>query len=122
MKAWAKAQPMTALSSAEAELIAATKAGTELVGYKHALEDVGMNTKLKLVVDASAAIGMMTRSGVGTAKHSETRWMWMQGAIRRKDIQLEKVHSHDNPEDLFTKSLCHNVMVRHMNFLGFFYK
>ena len=119
VKTWCKSQLVVALSSGEAELIAATKAATEVAGYRSAMQDFGSEVASKLVVDASAAIGMMSQSGLGTAKHINTRWMWLQGALKRKELTVHKVHTNDNPADLMTKSLGRDAMERHMQYMGF---
>ena len=72
------------LSSGEAELVAATKAACEGRGYRNILLDLGGEGQVHLIVDASAAIGMTERRGLGSTKHMDTKWMWIQGAIRRR--------------------------------------
>ena len=46
------------LSSGEAELVAAVKMGTELIGITQLAEDWGLQTSGKIYVDSSAAIGV----------------------------------------------------------------
>ena len=73
---------------------------------------------MHLAVGASAAIGMMERRGLGSTKHMDTKWMWIQGAIRRKELKLVKVGTHDNPADFMTKSPTAEAMERHFNTMG----
>ena len=120
-KTWSKSQPMVTLSTAEAELVAGVKASTEGRGYRNLLADLGKCAKVRLLMDATAAIGMLERRGLGTAKHIDTRWMWIQGAIRRGDIELLKVHTKSNPADLMTKFLTAEETTKHMKSMGYYY-
>ena len=121
VKAWGKAQPMVTLSSAEAALVATVKGATEGRGYSNLLSDFGKSAKVKLIMDASAAIGMLERTGIGTATHVDLKWMWIQGAIRRGDIQVLKIGTHDNPADLMTKFLTAETTEKHLNTMGCWY-
>ena len=110
---------MVTLSSAEAELVAATKTACEGRGNRNMLIDYGSDGKVQPIVGASAAIGMMERRGLGTTKHVDTKWMWIQGAIRRREIQLLKVGTKDNPADLMTKFLIKEDAERHLDRMGY---
>ena len=122
VKTWGKAQPMVTLSTAEAELVAGIKAATEGRGFGNLLNDFGTEGQVKLMMDATAAIGILERRGLGATKHIDTRWMWLQGAIRRGDIMLLKVHTKQNPADLMTKLLTAEDTEKHLNAMGYFYK
>ena len=119
LKVWSKAQPFVTLSTAEAELVAATKAGTELFGFRNCLKDVRIDTNITMVLDATAAIGILERSGLSATKHMELRWMWMQGAIRSGRMKLMKIDTSLNPADLMAKALGRDVVIKHMKFMGF---
>ena len=56
-----------------------------------------------LYVDASAAIGVAQRNGLGKIRHLDTQSLWLQEAVRKKRIGLEKVKGTENPTDLMTK-------------------
>ena len=55
--------------------------------------------------DASAAIGICRRKGLGKVRHLATADLWIQDKIKEKDLRLEKVLGKDNPADLLTKYL-----------------
>ncbi len=107
------------LSSAEAELCAAVKTGTEAMGLQSILEDIGLRTTICLSMDASAAIAMLNRDGLGKARHIGTQFMWMQECIRDGRIKLTKVGTNKNPADLFTKPLAEEAVVAHMKAMGY---
>ena len=62
---WASTQKNITLSSAEAELVAAVKMSTELIGMTQLADDWGIQIKGKVHIDSSAAIGVVQRQGCG---------------------------------------------------------
>ena len=118
IKCWAKAQHVVSLSSAEAELYSAVKAASEMIGIKSVMGDMGMSCSMVLAVDASAAIGMMNRTGLGKAKHIETQFMWVQEKIKHGTFELVKVGTAKNPADIFTKQLAERAMIEHLGRMG----
>ena len=67
------------------------------------LADYGTTLDPWLYVDASAAIGVAQRSGLGKIRHLDTGTLWLQQAVRDKQIGLTKVKGTENPADLMTK-------------------
>lgn len=72
VKHWSSTQKASALSSAEAELYAATRALTEA------------NPRVKALVDAQTTIGLSRRSGLGKARHAATAELWIQDLWSRR--------------------------------------
>ena len=68
---WSKTQAVVAMSSAEAELGAAVKASLEVLGMMSLWKDVGEATRGHVSGDASAAIGITRRMGLGKGKTLE---------------------------------------------------
>ena len=75
IKCWSKSQHVVSLSSAEAELYAAVKAATETIGIATLAKDLGMEYKVRVAVDATAAIGTLSREGLGKAKHISVQFL-----------------------------------------------
>ena len=69
MKNWSKTQASVALSSGEAELGALVKGSTEALGMQSVLTDLGEQVELAVRSDATAAIGMVNREGLGKVGH-----------------------------------------------------
>ena len=114
IKCWAKAQHVISLSSGEAELYAGVKAASEMIGMKSLAKDFGHNMGMILRVDATAAMAMMSREGLGKAKHIDTQYLWVQEKLKSGEFAMEKVHTDRNPADLFTKQLTERVMSGHL--------
>ena len=73
IRTWSKTQGAVTLSSGEAELAATTKGASEALGILTMIEEMGMKATGRLHVDASAALGIAQRAGVGRIRHLDTR-------------------------------------------------
>ena len=65
IKSWSKNQSVIALSSAEAELYAIIKTSSETLGIISILKDWNMIYRADIMADASAALGIIGRNGLG---------------------------------------------------------
>ena len=91
IKAYSKTQANIALSSAEAEYYSMVKAASEGLGLKAMTMDYNKPLSPWMFVDATAAIGVAQRVGLGKLRHLETQSLWLQEAVRDKRIGLSKV-------------------------------
>ena len=105
LKTWATTQPTIALSSAEAELIAAVRGAAEGLSALTICADFGHECRLRVHLDSSAAIGVTKRRGVGKIRHLDTRLLWIQERVQAGDLEVVKVAGSENPADLMTKHL-----------------
>ena len=119
VKVWAKAQPVLALSSGEAELYACVKAASESRGLKAMMVDLGSSPSVTVHVDASAAIGMVMKRGLSGVRHIDVQYLWVQDAIRCKELAVRKVDTKSNLADLFTKPLSSDEIEGHLTRAGF---
>ena len=94
LRAWSKTQATIALSSGESETLAAIRAGTEALGMMSLLEDFGITTTAALRLDASAALGILQRKGVGKVRHLDVGCLWLQEKETRELILDERVKSN----------------------------
>ena len=72
LKTYSRTQSTIALSSGEAELYAMTMACSEALGLVAVAKDFGEVTRPIVHVDASAAIGIAQRKGIGRVRHLDT--------------------------------------------------
>ena len=105
IKAWSKTQTTIALSTGEAELCALAKAAAEGMGLKSLLRDLGLEADFTLHTDASAAIGIASRQGLGRIRHLATTDLWLQQRVKHRDLIIKKISGDLNPSDLLTKVL-----------------
>ena len=72
IKAWAKQRRIVATSSAESELYAGNRAATESVGVQAFAKDLGRAVPIRLHIDSSAALSIMSRTGQSEAHRDPT--------------------------------------------------
>ena len=105
IKSWATTQAVVATSSGEAEYYALTKCGSQSLGLQSMMGDLGLDVGITLKTDASAALGIGLRRGLGKLRHVEVHQLWLQDAIYRGKLALEKVDGKTNPADALTKAV-----------------
>ena len=105
LKSWSATQKNITLSSGEAELVAAVKMSTELIGIAQLAHDWGMEVEGRLYVDSEAAIGVVSRRGNGRLRHVRVGMLWIQEQVEEGAISVRKVLGTENPADAMTKYL-----------------
>ena len=108
-----------ALSSGESELAAVVKGAAEGLGMQSVLADFGHTCRVALLSDATAAIGMCKRLGLGRVRHLATADLWVQQRIRLKALTVCKLPGTENPADLLTKFLGRDALREHLQRLAF---
>jgi len=102
-----KKQSCVALSTAEAEYIAAGSCCAQTLWIKHQLSDFGLNlSKIPLLCDNTSAINL-TKNSVqhSRTKHIEIRHHFIRDHIINGDCEIQFVDSENQLADLFTKPL-----------------
>ena len=101
-------QHSVSLSSAEAEYIACSEAGRELLSLRHFLEELSVmpNGPLPLFVDNQTAILMTEEEGNNDRrKHINVRYHWIRDQVTSRLISVHWVETKKQEADLFTKPL-----------------
>ena len=111
LHAHSRTQVQIGLSSAESEFYGCCGAAAELLYYKGLLTFLGYATKGRLMMDASSAIAIATRSGVGSVRHLAARYLWVQREVESNSFSR-------NPADLGTKHVDVKVLEFCRNFVG----
>ena len=110
VKHWAKTQSTIALSSGEAELGGICAGAAQGLGLQSLAADMGWKLQLRLHSDATAAIGISKRRGLGKIRHLHTSDLWIQDALKAEKLELVKVPGADNPADALTKYLDQQIL------------
>ena len=118
IKSWSRQQKTIALSSAEAETHGMVACSCELLGIQSCAKDLGITLGASVYADASAALGIIKRRGIGKLRHIQTQCLWLQEAHATKRLHFEKIDGSRNPSDLLTKHLSEVLMDRHMKVIG----
>ena len=115
---WSTTQATLALSSGEAELTGLAKGIAQGIGLRSIASDLGIEFSLQLRTDATAAMGMSRRLGIGKVRHLDTSLLWVQEKVRSGDVLLEKVAGPDNQADCLTKYVSGPDLMKHLSNMG----
>jgi hypothetical protein len=112
-----KQQKSVALSSSEAEFVAASEAVKEIIFVLQVLESMNIQVKTPVVVrvDNMGAIFMTENSSSGTrTRHIDTRWHFVRELVEGKVVEIVFVKSAENKADGFTKNLSGELFEAHV--------
>ena len=118
IKGYSKQQKVLALSSAEAETYGMVACSAEVLGIQSCAKDLGMDYAGAIYADASAALGIVMRRGIGKVRHIRVQSLWLQEAHATKRLGFEKIDGSRNPSDLMTKHLSDTLQQRHLEYIG----
>ena len=119
LRSWSKTQNTIAQSSAESELLATVKAASEALGMMSLGEDLGISFRTRIHIDATAAMGILERRGVGRVRHLDVGTLWLQEQSLRQAVEFIKVKGTANPADLMTKHLARAQVDQYLEALGY---
>ena len=88
------------------------------MGLRSVAGDLGLSWNLIILTDASAAIGVCRRRGLGKIRHLATADLWIQDKLRCKEFQLVKVAGVDNVSDIMTKFTDRSTLEKHLLSMG----
>ena len=91
------------MSSGEAEYYAMVKAAPEGFGIQALAKDLGIDMKVRLWVDSTAAKAIVARIGLGRVRHMEVKYLWAQQAHKEGRFEVRKISGLTNPADISTK-------------------
>ena len=113
---WSSTQSVIALSSGEAEYYGLVKAAAQGIGVKAMLKDFGIvdDKVINVKSDASAAIGIAQRRGMGKVRHIETNQLWLQEKVVNGTIRITKIGTYENLADQLTKPVIAEKMRYHL--------
>ena len=84
-------------------------------------KDLGYNLAGEVWGDASAALEIIHRKGLGKTRHLETGLLWIQQAAAEQRFKYHKVLGKEKPADLYTKFLDVATSNLHIAKLGYNY-
>ena len=91
------------MSSGEAEYYALVKSAAEGLGLQSLAKDLGYEMKVRIWVDSSSALAIVSRLGLGRVRHMEVKYLWAQEAHKNHRFCVRKVNGPKNPADVLTK-------------------
>ena len=116
-----KLQTIVALSTTEAEFVAAAAAGTETVWMRNFLHELGseVDNPSDICIDNQSALSVAKNSEHhGRMKHLDLRFFWLRDAVSQKTISVSYVPTEDMTADLLTKALPRPLVEKHRRGMG----
>ena len=80
--------------------------------------DLGWHYKTRVHSDATAAIGIARRRGLGKIRHLDAEDLWVQAKVRDKTIELVKVLGAENSADILIKYVDKGILNKMLAKLG----
>ena len=111
-------QASIGLSSGEAEYYALVRGACYGLGLQSHMTDIGIDVKVDLHSDSSAARQFAKRRGLGQMRHVMTRHLWLQDRVRLGHLKVVMVLGTENPADVMTKALTRNEIMKCIAKLG----
>jgi hypothetical protein len=71
-----------------------------------------------IYADASAALGIVKRRGIGKVRHIRTQSLCLQEAHATKRLGFEKIDGSRKPSDLMTKHLTDTLQQGHLEYIN----
>ena len=75
------------------------------IGVRGIMQDMGVQSRIRLLTDSAAVVGIAKRRGVGQVRHIEMNQLWLQEKTANNEVEVVKVKGTENPADLSTKYL-----------------
>ena len=102
-----KLQNIVALSTTEAEYVAATEASKEMIWMQRFMEELEKKQEdCKLYNDSQSAIHLAKNSAFHSrTKHIQLRYHFIRSVLEDGQLKLEKIHTSQNPADMLTKAI-----------------
>ncbi|KAE8181210.1 hypothetical protein CF328_g8911 [Tilletia controversa] len=115
-----KKQTSVALSTTEAEYVAAGVAGREAVALTALLRDLGKNIEgIEILCDNQAAINVSKNPVLHSrTKHIDIAHHWIRDAVSAGQLRFTYIPTDENPADTLTKALPEVKVVAHRKRLG----
>ena len=85
------------------------------LGIQTMLRELGVRVSLKVKSDASAAIGIVMRAGLGKVRHIDVSQLWIQEKVASGQIEVINVDSKSNLADALTKHVQKSELEYHMS-------
>ena len=111
-----------AKSSAEADLTGISKGAARGLGLQTIARDLGIALNMTVLTDATAAIGICRRRGLGKVRHLATADLWIQDRIRKGNFSLVKIAGSETPAVMLTKHVDKPLLLKHAGVLRLSYE
>eukprot|EP00971_Amphidinium_carterae_P190516 3781062-Amphidinium_carterae.1 len=99
LSTYSRTQNVVTTSSAESEYLGGCAAVADGLFIRELLKFAGFSTTVELHLDASSAISIASRRGLGKVRHLDIKHLWLQQMVATKKVRLKKAHGlHHAPD------------------------
>ena len=84
------------------------------LGLQSVLRDFEIGVRVTLKSDASAAVAIASRRGLGKARHIEVCQLWLLEKMKSGEVEVVKVTTDENVADTLTKHVSSDIVRKHM--------
>ena len=90
------------------------------LGAASIIQDLGCeyDDPPEIRTDASAAVGIANRIGIGKIRHIETNQLWLQQKVLEGKLVVSKVKGEENLADALTKPVDGKLLTEHIKRVG----
>lgn len=116
-----KKQSVIALSSTEAEYVAMSEAGCEVVWLRNLYKELGFDQENPTLIrgDNNSAIAMVRNPQFHKkAKHIATKWHWIRDQVQNETIEIESCRDPDQMADILMKAIARPKHKKHLEGMG----
>ena len=115
-----KYQDTIALSSTDAEFVAAAEAGKFILYVRTIMEEIGLPQDMATVLyedNQGALLIANAQQPTKRTRHVETKHFAIQDWVEKDLLILKRISTTDNYSDVFTKATGRTLFYRHMNYV-----
>ena len=116
-------QKVNALSTIEVEYVASIEVAKDMIWLQFFMEELGHPQKDNcLFTDSQSAIHLVKNSALHSkTKHIQLWYNFIQSVLDDGQLKLEKIHTDDNPADMFTKAVTREKLSSSLASVGLLY-
>ena len=103
MKHWSRTRKARALSSGQTEYYAIVTGSAGGLGVQSLAIDLGWSFRVIVHTDSSTAKSVAGRRGLGKMRHVELNYLWVQEAVSKGRIRIEKIPGYHNQAGILAK-------------------
>ena len=82
------------------------------------LQEIGVKLDIVIKCDASAAVGIVMRRGLGKLRHIDLTQLWLQEKVAQGALKVTKVKTGENKSDALTKYLAAQEIKKQLEMTG----
>ena len=90
----------------------------QAIGLQSIARDLGFDWTIDMYSDATAAIGIARRRGMGRIRHIDCTDLWVQEKFNSGQAKLHKVLGAENPADILTKHVDRSLLNKMLDKVG----